>query len=309
MALQGEAKAKYMQTYRNGDENNDKQAVVHRLFTIVTYYNFANDMKQIQRLIDVSNKYTVKFYFVWHDTHMHGVIYSRKERKLEEILKIVLEAGLDANENSLLLSYKTLEVELRYALHLDDPDKKQYHPDDFIVIGTADPLPRIRWSPEEMELYVNEIADYVEDNNITSARVLQRYIDKSRMYKFVYRKQAFKKDIDNIINENRDNVHHNEQTALLMQLIQQQSKQSESVSEDKSVSESESKTIIRTAKEVKEIAKRWRAIEVKSIANSWHRFASNKPLTDEEKYDKMLKDNYDPLREQALLIELERLVA
>lgn len=300
-----EDKAKYMQRYFT--------EVIGRVFTFIVSNNFTDDKKQINKLIAVANKYNVQFYFVWHDTHMQSVVYSPQRRTPEQILNILKEAELDVI-NDIVFIGRTLSVELRYLLHLDDPNKTQYSPDDFVLVGNADPLDRIVWAKEELEVYVNEIADYAESNCITSARALQRYIDKSRIYKFVYRKQAYKQDIDNIIIANRDNAHHTEQVALLTQIAHQQAQlpyeDAQSVSEDfESVSDNTAITIRRTAEEIKEIAKHWREIEVKRKADSWRRAVSKRPLSEDEKYIKMLKDSYDPLREQALLIEVERLVA
>lgn len=168
-----------------------------RVFTAVGYYDFSDDYEFKQKMRKCQDKHNIKLYNVWHDDHMQMVIYSSSKRSAEEIRSILREVS--ENFGSILLSHRTLSVELRYLLHLDDPKKVQYHPNSFIIIGNVDPLDKIIWAKEELEVYFNEIADYVESNCIKSARVLQRFIAQSRMYKYVYRKQAYKSDIDNIV--------------------------------------------------------------------------------------------------------------
>lgn len=254
MALQGEAKAKYMQAY-----NQDVQT---RVIEYVCADNF-NDNKDLQqRMLQMQIKHQVEFYQLWHGDNMQCVMYSNKRHSEAKALEIIKEAGLSPMNDIVILSGKSKSDSLRYLPHLDDKDKKQYSPNDFIVIGNADPLKSIKWSTSEKNAYFNEIKQYIIDNNVTSIATIEEYVANNRILDFIYGMQKYQKRILALIKENAHKAERAEDKALqqkqialqqqqidlLMQLTQQQSKPSEdveSVSEDESiqdVSESESKT-------------------------------------------------------------------
>lgn len=206
--------------YKNPEDKAQYMAEFHkvnvRVFTAVSYYNFSNDAAFIRRMVAMQNKHNVQFYCLWHDDHMQMVIYSNSRRNKADIMSILREVDADfAKENSVLESSRTLSVELRYLLHLDDPDKKQYHPNDFIIIGNADPLKKIQWISEELEEYLYEVIEAIRTNRIGCVNDLLEMMKNNRIYKYIYRKQAYKDDINRAVCDVRDLyiMRHNDEIA------------------------------------------------------------------------------------------------
>lgn len=206
--------------YKNPEDKAQYMAEFHkvnvRVFTAVSYYNFSNDAAFIRRMVAMQNKHNVQFYCLWHDDHMQMVIYSNSRRNKADITSVLCEVDADfVGESSILESSRTLSTELRYLLHLDNPDKKQYHPNDFIIIGNADPLKKIQWIAEELEKYLYEIVDTVRKNRIGCVNDLLEMMKNNRIYKYIYRKQAYKDDINRAVCDVRDLyiMRHNDEIA------------------------------------------------------------------------------------------------
>lgn len=60
----------------------------------------------------------------------------------------------------------------RYHLHLDDPDKFQYDDRDRILLGGFDPSSVDALTKTEVDKIIQDILDYIEDNNILEYRDL-----------------------------------------------------------------------------------------------------------------------------------------
>lgn len=76
---------------------------------------------------------------------------------------------------------------LRYWIHAD-PDGKalpQYNPDDFYIVGTADPLKKIKWTAEEQDLYAKNMIDFAKSQNIQSLKELRSAFADSRIYTYM----------------------------------------------------------------------------------------------------------------------------
>lgn len=76
---------------------------------------------------------------------------------------------------------------LRYWIHAD-PDGKalpQYNPDDFYIVGTADPLKKIKWTAEEQDLYAQNMMDFAKSQNVQSLKELRSAFADSRIYTYM----------------------------------------------------------------------------------------------------------------------------
>ena len=60
----------------------------------------------------------------------------------------------------------------RYHLHLDDPDKHQYDDRDRILLGGFDPASVDSLTKTEVDKFIQEILNFIEDNNILEYRDL-----------------------------------------------------------------------------------------------------------------------------------------
>lgn len=210
-----EVKARYMKIYHDHVDSN--------IVIFIVYEDFSHDEEFKKQLNLIQMKHSVEFYFLWHGTHMQSVMYRRNSRFSEaKALQILNEACLKPANGKVILSRKSLSCEIRYLPHLDDKDKTQYSINDFVIIGNSDPLTKIKFLAEEIELYTYIIKRYIVDSGISSPLDLQKFISGNRIFKFVYRKQAYKSDIDSLIEENarkEDRVVQQQQHDELMTAI------------------------------------------------------------------------------------------
>lgn len=114
--------------------------------------------------------------------------YKTKEQ-ISELLKQIIpsdsETGAFIGVSDVMPSSpQNVSERLRAFIHAD-PDGNtlpQYNPDDFYLVGTADPIRRIKWTRTEEDLYAQNMMDYARKHNIQSLNELYCAFADSRIY-------------------------------------------------------------------------------------------------------------------------------
>ena len=69
----------------------------------------------------------------------------------------------------------SIKGQIRYLIHIDDPDKFQYEQSDIEIIGNVDISPYFQISQMDKYQMIGEMMDFIDDNCITEFRELMQY--------------------------------------------------------------------------------------------------------------------------------------
>lgn len=109
--------------------------------------------------------------------HRHIIVHSNNKISMAQALQVAQLITVQNDEGSYIgipmyATPRNLSDALRYALHWDDKDKKQYNPNDFVVIDNCEPLPKIRYTTAEIGRYIYDLCQLVDEYHLKTLHKL-----------------------------------------------------------------------------------------------------------------------------------------
>lgn len=101
--------------------------------------------------------------------HWHGALIfdgPKTQAQAQEIVNTV--------NGTNVIDIKSLNGNIRYFTHIDNPEKAQYNKEDIIVIGSYDIDEAFKKSIDKYNT-IGEMIDYIEENNITEFFMFLKY--------------------------------------------------------------------------------------------------------------------------------------
>lgn len=113
--------------------------------------------------------------------HRHIIVHSNNKISMEQSLQVAKLITITNDDGSyigipMFATPRNLSDALRYALHLDDRDKPQYSPNDFVQIDNCEPLPKIRFTAAEIGRYIYDLCELVNKKGIKTLHQLAGHL-------------------------------------------------------------------------------------------------------------------------------------
>lgn len=166
----------------------------------------------------------------------HVLIKSKSLRTKEQIvnlLKLIVpidkETGSFVGVPDVIPSYpQDTSQRLRYFIHADQEGKRfpQYNPNDFHLIGTADPLKKIKWTSEEQDLYAKEMLEYARECEIQTMQDLREAFADSRIHTYMITQVRVKDQLKDYFSALKE-AKNDRKSAYVVQLQEQLLKQAQ----------------------------------------------------------------------------------
>lgn len=116
----------------------------------------------------------------------------KTREQIVSLLKSIVPTGKEVsslvNIPDVIPSYpQDTSQRLRCFIHADLEGKRlpQYSPDDFYLVGTADPLKKIKWTDAEKDLHAQEMLEYARGNKISTMCALWEAFADSRIHTYM----------------------------------------------------------------------------------------------------------------------------
>lgn len=134
----------------------------------------------------------------------HVLIKSKSLRTKEQIVSLLklivpIDKGSFVGVPDVIPSYpQDTSQRLRYFIHADSEGKRfpQYSPNDFYLVGTADPLKKIKWTDAEKDLYAQEMLEYAARNKISTMCDLWGAFADSRIHTYMVMQGRVKQQLN-----------------------------------------------------------------------------------------------------------------
>jgi len=107
--------------------------------------------------------------------HYHVLLMFPSVKSYQQVLDITKQLNASVPQQA-----RSAKGVVRYMLHLDNPEKYQYEQKDIITFGGADVLNLLKPTATDRYQLINEMRQFVADNNITEFIQLFDYAAEAR---------------------------------------------------------------------------------------------------------------------------------
>lgn len=107
--------------------------------------------------------------------HYHIILKYSSNKSKEQVKKDIEVFNSPSPEK-----VKSMKGQVRYLVHIDNPEKAQYSQEDILVIGGWDIMQYFVLTQADRHNHIADMMDFVDENGITEFNALLRYARKNR---------------------------------------------------------------------------------------------------------------------------------